>query len=194
MGPSRNRGQLAGKEKPTVSVREPWVFGKRTFSLRGENLHGWDGSHVRLTGSALSGGALEDSRADDVAASWAWVVDRSADSAGRLDLDSFSEGNLLGHFVGLSTFWSGINSAGDTLVFGDFFVDQGAVFTADADGFTSGAASTESAGRNKESEEAEAHCKRDFFHKGVVMFRSVKVENQTTGWFVEVGFPIIEDF
>ena len=74
-GANRLPGGKAGKEKPTVPVRAPWVFGKRTFSLWSENFHGWDGAHVGLASSALSGSTLENGYADDVATSGAGVID-----------------------------------------------------------------------------------------------------------------------
>ena len=71
----RKAPRLAGKEKPTVSGGEPWVFRKNSFCLWSENFHRWDGADVGLACSALSSCTLEDSRADHAAATSAGIED-----------------------------------------------------------------------------------------------------------------------
>ena len=109
-------------------------------------------------------------------------------------MNSFGVGDSFGYFVRLSTFWSWINGASDHFKSSDLSGLRRIVFTSFKNSFSVGIAATEATRRENKSEEAEAHELRDFFHKGVVIFRSVKGGNQTTGWFVESGFPIFDVF
>ena len=135
-------------KKPTASQEDWWAW--RFFSSVGlfrKHLHGWNGADVRLTGSALCSGALEDCFAEDAAAVIIRVINRSTNSALIFDFDHFSVCDFVFDLIGDATFGTRVDGALHGFVSRDFFHGVSLVLTTDVDDFASFAAFGQCAAR-----------------------------------------------
>jgi hypothetical protein len=121
---------------------------------------------VRLTCSVLSGGTLQDSRADSSAASRRRAVGGTTSATLSLDLDGLGVSDFLFDLVGDSSLGAGIDHTLDGLVFGDFFGGVSLVLAAGAVDAAKLFAASEAAARwEKRGYEAEEEKWDQFFHE-----------------------------
>lgn len=93
-----------------------------------EDLHGRNQADVWLASAALGGGALEDSGADDAAATGGRTVGGTAGSAADFDPLGLGVSDFFFNLVRQSALGSWIDHALHHLVFGDFLVGISLVF------------------------------------------------------------------